>query len=64
MSRRRVVVDGDAVVAGDERYPYDHLVVCVGTEPSGLPGIDMEHPLVVTSNGILRLERVPESISS
>ncbi|HYL72015.1 MAG TPA: dihydrolipoyl dehydrogenase [Candidatus Dormibacteraeota bacterium] len=56
------VVDGDAVVAGGERFPYDHLVVCVGTEPSGLPGIDMEHPRVVTSNGILRLERVPEHL--
>jgi len=56
------LVDGDAVVAGEGRYPFDHLIVCVGTEPSGLPGIDMEHPLVVTSNGILRLERVPRHL--
>ena len=56
------VVDGDSVVAGGEQYPFDHLIVCVGTEPSGLPGIDMEHPSVVTSNGILRLERVPEHL--
>jgi len=55
-------VDGDAVVVGDERYPYDHLVVCVGTEPSGLPGYDMDHPAVLTSNEILRLESVPESM--
>jgi dihydrolipoamide dehydrogenase len=60
--RAQGVVDGDAVVAGDTRYEFDHLVVCVGTEPSGLPGIDMDHPLVVTSNGILRLERVPEHL--
>lgn len=58
--RAQGLVDGDAVVAGGTRYEFDHLVVCVGTEPSGLPGIDMEHPLVVTSNGILRLERVPD----
>jgi dihydrolipoamide dehydrogenase len=56
------VVDGDAVVAGEQRYEYDHLIVCVGTEPSGLAGIDMQHPRVVTSNGILRLERVPEHL--
>ena len=31
-------VEDGAVVVGDERYPFDHLVVCVGTEPSGLPG--------------------------
>ena len=62
--RAQGIVDGDAVVAGDVRYRFDHLVVCVGTEPSGLPGIDMEHPLVVTSNGILRLERIPNICSS
>jgi dihydrolipoamide dehydrogenase len=56
------VVEGDAVVAGGEQHPFDHLIVCTGTEPSGLPGIDMEHPAVVTSNGILRLERVPEHL--
>ncbi len=58
--RAQGIVDGDAVVAGDARYAFDHLIICVGTEPSGLPGIDMDHPLVVTSNGILRLERIPE----
>ena len=55
-------VEGDEVVVGDERIPYDHLVVCVGTEPDGLPGYDMSHPAVLTSNEILRLERVPESM--
>ncbi len=55
-------VDGDAVVVDGERYPFDHLVVSVGTEPSGLPGYDMDHPAVLTSNEILRLEAVPESM--
>jgi dihydrolipoamide dehydrogenase len=55
-------VEADAVVVGDQRYPYDHLIVCVGTEPSGLPGIDMNHPSVVTSNGILRLEQIPDHL--
>jgi dihydrolipoamide dehydrogenase len=55
-------VDGDAVVVGDERIPYDHLIVCVGTEPDGLPGYDMSHPAVLTSNEILRLESVPETM--
>ena len=55
-------VDGDAVVVDGERHPFDHLVVCVGTEPSGLPGFDMEHPAILTSNDILVLEKVPESM--
>jgi dihydrolipoamide dehydrogenase len=55
-------VDGDAVVVDGERYPYDHLIVCVGTEPSGLPGFDMDHPAVMTSDDVLRLEEVPSSM--
>jgi dihydrolipoamide dehydrogenase len=56
------VVDDGAVVTDGLRHEYDHLIVCVGTEPSGLPGVDMDHPCVVTSNGILRIERVPEHL--
>jgi dihydrolipoamide dehydrogenase len=55
-------VDGDAVVVDGERHPYDHLVVCVGTEPAGLPGFDMDHPAMLTSNDILVLGSVPESM--
>jgi dihydrolipoamide dehydrogenase len=55
-------VDGDAVVVDGERYPFDHLIVCVGTEPSGLPGFDMDHPAVMTSDDVLRLEEVPSSM--
>jgi dihydrolipoamide dehydrogenase len=60
--RGQGIIEGDAVVVGDQRFEYDHLVVCVGTEAFGLPGIDMDHPSVVTSNGILRLDRVPERL--
>jgi dihydrolipoamide dehydrogenase len=55
-------VEGDTVVVGDEVFPYDQLVVAVGTEPSGLPGFDMDHPAVLTSNEILYLEEVPSSM--
>jgi dihydrolipoamide dehydrogenase len=55
-------LDSGAVVVGDERIEYGHLIVCVGTEPSGLPGFDMEHPAVLTSNDILMLTEIPESM--
>ncbi len=58
--REQGIIEGDEVVAGGERFGFDHLIVCVGTAASGLPGIDMEHPLVVTSDGILRLESIPQ----
>ena len=56
------VVDGDAVVVDGTPYPYDHLIVATGTEPAGLPGIDMVHPAVLTSNDILVLPEVPETL--
>ncbi len=60
--RGQGVIDGDAVVVGDQRYEYDVLIVAVGTEPSDLPGIDMKHPNVLTSNGVLRLRTLPRSL--
>lgn len=56
------VVEGDAVVVNGDRYPYDHLVIATGTEPAGLPGIDMDHPAVLTSNDVLVLTEAPESM--
>ena len=60
--RGQGVLEDGAVRVDDERLDYDHLIVCVGTEPVGLPGIDMDHPRVVTSNGILRLDRLPRRL--
>ncbi len=60
--RESGVIEGDEVVAGGERFGFDHLVVCVGTAASGLPGIDMEHPRVVTSDGILHLKKIPKRL--
>jgi dihydrolipoamide dehydrogenase len=55
-------IEGDAVVVGEDRHPFDVLVVSTGTEPSGLPGLDMDHPAILTSNDILVLEEIPESM--
>jgi dihydrolipoamide dehydrogenase len=56
------VVEGDEVVVDGQRYPYDVLIVCVGTEPAGLPMLDMDHPAILTSNEILALDEVPASM--
>lgn len=60
--RGQGVVRGDAVEANGERFDYDFLIVAVGTEPSGLPGLDMSQPSVLTSNGVLRLETIPKQL--
>ncbi|MFM9018014.1 MAG: dihydrolipoyl dehydrogenase [Actinomycetota bacterium] len=62
VARGQGVVEGDAVVADGTRYEYDHLIVAVGTEPAGLPGIDMDNPAVLTSNDVLVMPEVPESM--
>ncbi len=55
-------LDQGEVVAAGERFAYDHLVVSVGTEPSGLPGIDMSHPRVITSDGVWTLTEIPRRL--
>jgi dihydrolipoyl dehydrogenase len=44
------------------RHRFDFLIVAVGTEPSGLPGLDMKHPAIMTSNDVLRLDKIPERL--
>jgi len=60
--RGQGIVEGDAVVVDAKPYPYDFLIVAVGTEPAGLRGIDMDHATVLTSNDVLRLERIPKKL--
>jgi dihydrolipoamide dehydrogenase len=50
----------EAVVVNGTRFPFDFLIVAVGTEPAGLPVLEMDQPAVITSNGVLRLETVPK----
>lgn len=52
-------LEHEVVIAAGESFPYDQLVVCVGTEPSGLPGIDMAQDRVITSDGIWTLTEIP-----
>jgi dihydrolipoamide dehydrogenase len=55
-------VASEAVVVNGTRYPFDFLIVATGTEPAGLPMLDMKQPAVITSNGVLRLEAIPKEL--
>lgn len=57
--RGQGIVEGSAVVVDAKPYAFDFLIVAVGTEPAGLPGIDMDHATVLTSNDVLQLDRIP-----
>ena len=55
------IVDG-SVEADGRSIPYDILIVTTGTSVAGLPGLDMDHPSLMTSNDILVLEEVPKRL--
>jgi dihydrolipoamide dehydrogenase len=60
--RGQGTIQASAVVVEGTRHEFDVCVLAVGTEPAALPGIDMAHPNVLTSNGVLRLTTLPRSL--
>ena len=50
-----VQVDGDAVYSGD------HVVLATGSVPKSLPGLEIDHERVISSDEALRMDRVPSS---
>ena len=68
-SRKIEVVEGDgrlvsptAVRVGDTTYEGRHVIIATGSEPRSLPGIDIDHERVITSEDVLTLDRVPASV--
>src|SRR5579863_3416832 len=55
-------IAGDAVFVDGKAHPYDRLIVAVGTAAAGLPGLDMQHPAIMTSDDVLRLQSVPKRL--
>jgi len=52
-SATEVVVDGDI-------YQTKNIVIATGSEPSSLPGVEVDEKIVVTSTGALELTKVPK----
>ncbi len=55
ISPTAVQVDGDAV------YTSDHIVLATGSVPKSLPGLEIDHERVITSDEAFQLDRVPSS---
>jgi dihydrolipoamide dehydrogenase len=55
------LVSPTTVAVGDERYSARHVVLATGSEPAGLPGLEVDGRQVLTSAHALRLQRVPAS---
>ena len=56
------VVSAGAVEVDGRSIQYDVLIVCTGTSVAGLPGLDMDHPAILTSDDILMLESAPKEL--
>ena len=55
-----VVVDR---VAGSERLTAAHVVIAVGTEAAPPPGVPVDGEVVITSDDIVRLRRLPRTLT-
>ena len=50
------------VKVGDTVHEARNIVIATGSEPSSLPGIDVDEKVIVTSTGALRLAQIPKKL--
>jgi len=50
------------VKVGDEVHEAKHIIIASGSEPSSLPGVEIDEKVVVTSEGALSLPKIPKKM--
>ncbi|MEX0278918.1 MAG: dihydrolipoyl dehydrogenase [Ruegeria sp.] len=50
------------VKVGDEVHTAKNIIIASGSEPSSLPGVDIDEKVVVTSTGALELGKIPKKM--
>ena len=56
------IPEAGKVQVGDEVHEAKNIVIASGSEPSPLPGVEVDEKVVVTSTGALALGKVPKSM--
>jgi len=56
------IPEAGKVKVGDEVHEAKHIIIASGSEPSSLPGIEIDEKTVVTSTGALELPKIPKSM--
>ncbi|WP_417602027.1 dihydrolipoyl dehydrogenase [Pararhodobacter oceanensis] len=56
------IPESGKVTVGDETHSTKHIVIATGSEPTSLPGVEVDEEVVVTSTGALTLKSVPETM--
>ena len=57
------VPEAGKVKVGDEVHEAKTIVIATGSEPSSLPGVEVDEKVVVTSTGALELGKVPKKLA-
>jgi len=56
------VPEAGKVKVGDTLYETKNIIIASGSEPSTLPGIDVDEQVIVTSTGALTLNKIPRKM--
>jgi dihydrolipoamide dehydrogenase len=56
------IPEAGKVKVGDEVHEAKSIVIATGSEPSSLPGVEIDEKVVVTSEGALSLGKVPKKM--
>ena len=56
------IPEAGKVKVGEEVHEAKHIIIATGSEPSGLPGVDVDEKVIVTSTGALELGKVPKKM--
>ncbi len=56
------IPEAGKVKVGDEVHEAKNIIIATGSEPSSLPGVEVDEKVVVTSTGALTLGKVPKKM--
>ena len=56
------IPEAGKVKVGNTLYETKNIIIASGSEPSALPGIDVDEQVIVTSTGALTLDKIPRKM--
>ncbi len=56
------IPEAGKVKVGDDTFDAKNIIIASGSEPTSLPGVEIDEKTVVTSTGALELSKVPNSM--
>ena len=57
------IPEAGKVKVGDDVHEAKNIIIATGSEPSSLPGVDIDEKIIVSSTGALTLGKVPKKLA-